>query len=158
MKTDMIRWCKKQSKGIRVVEPSDSISDHYLQESRNDFDMISRSNDKWRIVTSYYACYNALYAILVKIGIKCEIHDCTIAIMRIIGFGASEIKFIEKLKKERVNVQYYLRPAQLHVDSGDVNRFLDICRLIMTKLNDDKINAIRTQLKNGVRTNEKHRE
>jgi len=34
---------------------------------------------EWTISTSYYAKYFAIYALLSRIGIKCEIHDCTIA-------------------------------------------------------------------------------
>jgi uncharacterized protein (UPF0332 family) len=38
----------------------------------------------WIATTAYYARYFALYALLMKIGIKSEIHDCSIAIARLL--------------------------------------------------------------------------
>ena len=87
MNSNQIKWCLKQNKGIKLVEPNESISENYLKESSSDFDMIEKANIKWKIVTAYYSCYNSVYAILVKIGIKCEIHDCTIALMEPLGFN-----------------------------------------------------------------------
>ena len=144
MRYDQIKWCLKQTKGIRLSEPNESISEDYIKESMSDFDMIEKVNAKWKTVTAYYSCYNSVYAILVKIGIKCEIHDCTIALMEMLGFNNEEIKFLDSLKKERVEVQYYLRSSSLSIDKNKVLEFLNKCKEIIRDMNDDKINAIRT--------------
>lgn len=39
----------------------------------------------WVITTPYYARYFALYALLMKMGIKSEIHDCSIAIAQLLA-------------------------------------------------------------------------
>lgn len=39
----------------------------------------------WITTTAYYARYFALYALLMKIGVKSEIHDCTIAIAKLLA-------------------------------------------------------------------------
>ncbi|MEA2003961.1 MAG: hypothetical protein U9O53_03295 [archaeon] len=49
------------------------------------------------MITAYYACYNALYSILMKCGIKSEIHDCTIELMDFFDFEAKDIEFITQL-------------------------------------------------------------
>ena len=36
----------------------------------------------WKISTAYYTIYFSLYALLMKIGVKCEIHSCTIEFAR----------------------------------------------------------------------------
>jgi uncharacterized protein (UPF0332 family) len=146
MNFDQIKWCLKQKKGIKLVEPNDAISEIYIKESLNDFEMIDKVNQKWRTVTAYYSCYNSVYAILMKIGIKCEIHDCTIGLMEVIGFGAEEIKFLNKLKTERVDVQYYLKPASLSIDKNEILLFLHKCKILLKELNDDKINEIRKKI------------
>ena len=142
---------KKQKKGIKLIEPNDSISENYIKESWNDFDMIEKVNQKWKTVTAYYSCYNSIYAILVKIGIKCEIHDCTIALMDLLGFDKADIKFLDSLKKERVDVQYYLEPSSLSIDKNNVLEFLNKCKEITKEMNDDKINEIRSKLEGAIK-------
>jgi uncharacterized protein (UPF0332 family) len=39
----------------------------------------------WILTTAYYARYFALYALLTKIGIKSEIHDCTINLAKLLS-------------------------------------------------------------------------
>ncbi len=147
MKFNKIRWCLKQSKGIKLTEPNDSISENHIRESWSDFDMIEKVNKKWKTVTSYYSCYNSVYAILVKIGIKCEIHDCTIALMDLIGFDKENIKFLDSLKRERVDIQYYLLPSSLDIDKSKVLEFLNRCKEIIKDMNDLKIEKIRKEIK-----------
>ena len=89
----------------------------------------------------------SVYAILVKIGVKCEIHDCTISLMELLGFDKKEIKFLDSLKKERVDVQYYLKPSSLFIVKSQVLEFLNRCKEIIKEMNDDKINEIRSKIK-----------
>ena len=147
MKLDKIKWCLKQNKGIRLVEPNNAISQDYLKESQSDFDMIEKSNPKWKAVTAYYSSYNAVYAILMKVGIKCEIHDCTIALMEMLGFSKEEIIFLDSLKKERVDVQYYLKSSTLIIKREKVIQFLSRCKEIIKEMNDNNINEIRKKVK-----------
>ena len=147
MNLKQIKWCLKQNKGIKLVEPNESISQDYLKESLSDFNMIEKVNQKWKTITAYYSCYNSVYAILMKIGIKCEIHDCTIALMELLGFDEEEIKFLDSLKKERINVQYYLKASSLSIVKNQVSEFLDKCKEIIRGMNDDKINEIRAKIK-----------
>ncbi len=147
MNFDQIKWCLMQNKGIRLVEPNELISEDYRKESLTDFDMIEKVNLKWKTITAYYSCYNAVYSILVKIGIKCEIHDCTIALMGLLGFKKKEIEFLDSLKKERVDVQYYLKSSSLSITKNQVLQFLDRCREIIKEMNDDEINEIRIKIK-----------
>jgi len=108
--------------------------------------MIEKVNPKWKTVTAYYACYNSVYAVMMKIGIKCEIHDCTIAAMELLGFNKKEAIFLELLKKERVDVQYYLKTSSLAINKDEVLVFLNKCKEIIKNTNDDKINKIRKEL------------
>lgn len=143
---DKIKWCFKQKKGIRIVDPSERISEAYLKESSEDFDMVSISNKKWKVISSYYACYNALYSILMKCGIKCEIHDCSLELMKLFGFSKKERKFLEDLKNDRINVQYYLKDPSLRIDESELIGFIKRCKEILLILNDNKINGIRKEL------------
>ncbi len=74
----------KQAKGIRLVKPSDNLVKAYLRKSRNAVKSMEVNAGvgitEWAVSASYYAKYFAVYALLQKIGMKCEIHDCTIAL------------------------------------------------------------------------------
>src|SRR3989344_1861297 len=106
-----IGWCLKQKKGIEIVEQNDTVAKAYFSDADESLLAMEKNSGKWRVVTAYYACYNALYALLMKAGIKCEIHDCTIATMMFLDFTLDEIKFMINLKNARIDVQYYLKPA-----------------------------------------------
>lgn len=76
---DQIKWCLNQKKGIEIVEPSDNLRDAYLVKAEDALDTLKTSKSRdWQLTTAYYTIYNSIYSLLMKIGIKCEIHSCTI--------------------------------------------------------------------------------
>ena len=139
-----LEWCKKQSKGIRVIEPNINVANSYLEKADEALKvMISSPSKEWKIITGYYACYNCLYALLQKIGIKCEIHSCSIALMRFFDFEKRDIEFMENLKEKRINVQYYNRKEDL-VEDNKIKDFMLKCKEILHKGN---LEEIRTKIK-----------
>ena len=79
-----LKWCLKQQRGIRLVEPSENLVKAYLEKSRNALRSMEvnarESIIEWAVSAGYYAKYFAVYALLSRIGIRCETHDCTIAL------------------------------------------------------------------------------
>jgi len=86
-----IKWCSEQKKGIKLIEIKPHLSESYLQEADETLENVFSASGKWKVITAYYACYSALYSILMKTGIKCEIHDCALELMVLLEFGESEI-------------------------------------------------------------------
>jgi len=82
-----LRWCKRQNKGIRIVNPSENLTKAYLEKSRNALKSMEVNANagitEWAISTAYYARYFAVYALLSRIGVRCEIHDCTIVAVQL---------------------------------------------------------------------------
>jgi hypothetical protein len=140
-----IKWCADQKKGIKLVKPSNRISQDYINEADIDLKDLDKSSLKWKNIVGYYACYNALYSVLQKIGIKCEIHDCSIELMDYIGLR-DYTKFLLELKKNRINVQYYLKKPK-QVNDKDIIDFVLECKIILNSLNEDKIDKIRKIIK-----------
>jgi len=143
---DNFEWCKKQERGISLVEKSSHLSDSYLKDAYGSFDACLKIEGKWKVITGYYACYNAVYSILMKCGIKSEIHNCTIRLMEFFKFSKEEIKFLEKLKIERINAQYYLKKVRLP-KVLEIKKFISKCEFIRSELNDNQIEEIRGKLK-----------
>lgn len=136
-----ISWCLQQKNGIELVEPNDNLSTAYLNDADDSLLAMDKITGKWKTVTAYYACYNALYALLMKAGVKCEIHDCTLIIMNLLEFTKEEIGFLKALKKQRIDVQYYLKPA-LEIDVIKVKQFVARCKLLAKLLVEDKVKGV----------------
>ncbi|MFT4344129.1 MAG: hypothetical protein ACMXYE_05285 [Candidatus Woesearchaeota archaeon] len=81
---DKLAWCKKQKTGIKIIDPNDILCEEYLKKSENALRAVNSLHDniEWQISSAYYAMYSSLYAILMKAGIKCEIHSCTLEIIK----------------------------------------------------------------------------
>ena len=112
-----ISWCKKQERGIKIKEPNDNLSKEYYENAEESMRVLKSiketQSNMWLATTKYYIEYFAVYSVLMKIGIKCEIHDCTIALVKflededVIEEGTS--KTLEKDKELRIDNQYYLK-------------------------------------------------
>lgn len=146
MNNETIKWCCNQKKGIRMIEPNEEMSKEYFKSSNEDILNMEKVSGKWVPVTAYYACYESLYALLCKIGIKCEIHDCSLELMEILGYESDMIHFIKDLKKNRIDSQYYLETPK-PVDSSIIKEFIETTKKIALELNSSKIEKIRNNLK-----------
>jgi len=140
-----IGWCKKQGRGIALIEKKPHLSKQYLEDAYESLKACMKSEGKWRVITAYYACYNAFYSILMKCGVKSEIHDCTIKLMGFFGFSDEDIKFLEILKRNRIQGQYYLKQVSLK-NIRDVKEFILKCEEILNRLNEDTIKEIRGKI------------
>lgn len=141
-----IDWCKKQVKGISLIDVNLDLGKSYLEDAYESLKVALKSEGKWRVVTAYYACYDSLYAILMKCGIKSEIHDCTIKLMDLFDFSENEISFMKKMKQDRINSQYY----RMKINLGDlrkVKEFILKCEKIYGELNGAEVIKIRGLLK-----------
>lgn len=52
----------------------------------------------WAVSASYYAKYFAVYALFWKLGVKCEIHECTIALFEYLFRGKVSDDLIKELR------------------------------------------------------------
>ncbi len=146
MNKKKISWCLKKKNGIEIIEIKQHLSESYIKEAEETLENMFATKGKWKVIIAYYAGYNALYSILMRCGIKCEIHDCTIELMDLFGFDKKEIIHIKKLKDDRINTQYYLKDIILK-DEIKVKEFVSKCKKILSSLNSQKIELIRNQIK-----------
>src|SRR3989338_7621653 len=107
-----IKWCARKREGLSLIEPNSNLAEAYIKKAEEALESIRVNIIKdWKISTAYYAIYFSLYTILMKIGIKCEIHSCTIEFAKIFlkeYFEETELEFAEDSLKARINSQYYV--------------------------------------------------
>lgn len=150
-----ISWCKKQINGIQFIEPNLNLSNEYYksaEESLRVLKVIKETNSNILIATmKYYTEYFAVYSILMKLGIKSEIHDCTIAAINfleeenIVKRGLSNL--LDKDKGLRIDNQYYLKNKQINLNFDRMSEFLVFVKEGLSRINANNVKSIREKLR-----------
>jgi len=148
-----ISWCKQQKKGMQLIEPNENLSREYMQTAQETLDILKTISGKskvWLATTKYYCEYFAIYSLMMRIGVKCEIHDCTIAIsqkleeMRIIPEGYT--KRIDQDKQLRIDNQYYLKNKEVQINYTELLEFILTIKSINQKITQKEIKTIREEM------------
>src|SRR3990167_4874031 len=152
---DKIKWCAGKKEGLGLIEPNSDLASAYIKKAEEALESMRVNIIKdWKISTAYYTIYFSLYAILTKIGIKCEIHSCTIEFAKKFlkdYFEETELDFMEDSLKARIDSRYYIDRTvpdeQFNKMIQKAPEFLVKCKSILIKLNEKKINEIRDKFK-----------
>lgn len=102
----------KEEGQLELVEPSEEICSSYLEKADNCMKsakiLLENNLFENSVSMSYYTMYNALTALLFKVGIKCENHAGSIFVFKKL-FGKIDLfKIILRAKEERIDKQYYV--------------------------------------------------
>ena len=148
-----LQWCKKQKRGVILIEPNDNLSKEYLQTAEETLEVlrtISGKSKVWLATTKYYCEYFAVYSLFMKIGIKCEIHECSIEICKFLEksgiIPAGFAKILEEDKQLRIDNQYYLKNRDVPIQYEKILEFVLKMKDITIKIGTDKIRKIREEL------------
>lgn len=151
-----INWCKEKKGGIQIQGPNENLSKEYYESAEESIIVLKSiketKSNMWLATTKYYIGYFAVYSVLMKIGVKCEIHDCTIALVRfledenIIEKGTSRV--LENDKELRIDNQYYLKNKPINVDFDKISEFIISIKRSLEKLDNNKITELREKIKN----------
>ncbi|MBU3907522.1 MAG: hypothetical protein KKA64_04715 [Nanoarchaeota archaeon] len=154
MDVKKLKWCCRQSSGIKIEEPNDNLAKEYLENAEETLlvlQTIKKESNMWLATTKYYCEYFSVYAMLQKIGIKCEIHDCTIELakfleeMGIIPKGYSKI--LEGDKALRIANQYYLKNIPIRINSRELTEFILNMKNKVNSITLDEINKARGEIR-----------
>lgn len=152
-----INWRLKQKDGIKLIEENDNLAQGYLKMAENALGTMSRErkyNLSFALSAGYYSMYYSLYSVLMKLGIRCEIHSCTIEFMKSIlndFYFEEDVNIIKKAFNLRISAQYYVDKIIEREDSDFVilkaPLFFNKSKEILYNLNEDNIKEIRGKLK-----------
>jgi uncharacterized protein (UPF0332 family) len=153
---EFLAWCLRQGKGVRITEPSENLAVAYVKKSRNALRSMEVNLKagiyEWAVSASYYAKYFIVYALLQNIGVKCEIHDCTITLFSYL-FGdqvpSELIVQLRESKDERIEAQYYTRETSVNMDAMIENTqgFMLKIEELMDGLNPEKVLLLQKKLR-----------
>ena len=143
-----VKWCLKQRRGMDLIEPNRNMSGSYIsmaQESVNILDGI-KASQIWTATAAYYVFYYSLYSVMLRIGVKCEIHSCSLEFMkRCLGlfYSSKDNDMIEKAFEARINLQYY---ADRPVDDSAIEEAKRYCSSFFIKTKDILSNITEKQI------------
>jgi len=157
-KMDKIKWCAGKKEGLSLVESNLDLANAYIKKAEEALESMRVNIIKdWKISTAYYTIYFSLYAVLMKLGVKCEIHSCTIEFAKrfLNGFfEKSELNLTEDSLKARVDSQYYIDRTvpdeQYNKMIQKAPEFLVKCKSVIIKLNEKKVNEIRDKFQKEI--------
>ena len=157
---DKILWCAKKKGGLQLREPNNNLAQAYLLKAQEALESMKINTIKdWKISTAYYTMYFSLYAILTKIGVKCELHACTIAFAKEFlkkEFTQQDINLFESTLQARIDSQYYVDRTvpdeQYEKIIEQTPHILVKAKDILTKLSEKRINNIREAFKEHIST------
>ncbi|MBI4155277.1 hypothetical protein HY498_04290 [Candidatus Woesearchaeota archaeon] len=149
-----IKWCLKQKLGIRILEPNTNICNSYLMMAEESIEELERIKTKiWIATASYYTFYYSLYALIIRLGIKCEIHSCSLEFMKEYlkeFYDEIDIELINKAFFARNDLQYYTnRPVEENIINEikiGCKDFYIKTKDIIIKLTEEQINNIRDRI------------
>jgi len=144
-------WCKKQSKGIKLIDPSDNLSKEYFASAEETLKVLhsmkNTGSRMWLATTKYYFKYLAIYSVFMKLGIKCEIHECSIDLVSFLEqngiFRDGTYNNLFKDKDLRIDNQYYLKNKPVIIDFEELSDFLINIHSIIDSLDKKKIDELR---------------
>ncbi|MFH1055453.1 MAG: hypothetical protein V1744_05095 [Candidatus Altiarchaeota archaeon] len=152
---DKMTWCVKQKRGIELIEPNENLAKAYLLKAENALASMkaNQGNTEWEISSAYYTMYFATYALLMKIGVKSEIHTCTIEFAKSYlkdHFKAEELETLSIAQGTRVDVQYYVG-RNVNTKTQDKIKhmaadYLIKCRHLLPKIKEAELNKIREDI------------
>jgi len=152
-----LNWCCRQKDGIKLVDPNNNLAKGYMKMAENSLGTMNREkqyNLMFAISACYYSMYYSLYAICMKLGVKCEIHSCTLEFIKKClndFYSTNEVKAIKKAFDARNTVQYYVDRI---VPKEDVEfiisqapLFVNKSKEILSEINENNIEEIRKTIK-----------
>ena len=149
-----LSWCKK--KGLKLIEPNDNLFIEYINTAEETLDILRSIRGKskvWLATTKYYCEYFALYSLLMKIGIKSEIHDCTITVSKLLEekdiIPKGYTKMLENDKQLRIDNQYYLKNRDVPINYDEIVDFVLKIKNIANRITLDKMSSIRKIIENS---------
>ncbi len=140
-----LKWCFKIKEGLKITEPNLNLAKSYLYQAKTSLktaeERLSKKDYLWATVIIYYSEYYALYSFLQRIGIKSEIHSCSILAVKYL-LGEEKIKVIEEHKGKRIDAQYYIKT----VEDIKIRRMLNEAKIFVSEFDNLVLNLTEAEI------------
>lgn len=152
-----IQWCLKKERGISLIRPNENLAQSYVAKAKEAAEVMRTLQEKsmaWAMSACYYSMYYSLYAVMMKLGVKSEIHSCTITFMRYAlkgYFDESDVKVLERAFEARIDHQYYVMkiPKAEKLDElfESAILFYEKSQNVLSKIDESFISSVRKMIR-----------
>ena len=152
-----IQWCLKKERGISLIKPNENLAKAYVAKAKEAADVMRTLQEKsmaWAMSACYYSMYYSLYAIMMRLGIKSEIHSCSITFMRYAlkrYYDETDVQLLERAFEARIDHQYYVRriPKAKKLDDLFENAilFYEKSQNVLSRIDEDFVNSVREKIR-----------
>jgi len=154
MQNSKIEWCKNQKSGFKLIEPNINLAIEYFNNAEETLRVLIQTkksgSNMWIATQKYYYEYFCAYSILMRIGIKTEIHSCAIEILKFLeeenliqsNFSAN----LERDKGLRIENQYYLKNIPVEIELDELREIILTSKDIIDNLKEEEIIIIKNKL------------
>lgn len=150
---EQVKWCMRQKRGIEIVKPNRNLRNAYTRKAEDALDTFNTSKSRdWQLTAAYYCIYQSIYSLLMELGVKCEIHSCTIEFTKSFldkYFTNEDYELVDKAFSARIDSQYYVDRVvpdkNYELIKEKTSGFLVKCKNIV--LTEKEINEIRDRLR-----------
>ncbi len=131
MDAEKLRWYTSKKNGLKIDKENINLAKEYIDSAQETLSIlinIKGKSNMWLATTKYYCEYFSVYALLQRIGITTEIHDCTIELSKLLeetnlipkGFAYQ----LELDKELRIDNQYYLKNRSVEIEVSSLRDFI----------------------------------
>ncbi len=144
-----INWCLKKKNGLELREENVNIADSYLKMAEESVSILANLEKSkiWTATTAYYIFYYSLYALMLRIGVKCEIHACSLEFMKQYlkeFYDKKDEEMINQAFSARIDLQYY---ADREVENKIIEEVKSYCKKFFIKTKDTIASITEEQIK-----------
>lgn len=144
-----MNWCKNQ--GLKLIEPNNNLAEEFYKNAEETLRITNLTknagSNMWLATHKYYTEYLASYSLLMKIGIKTEIHSCTFEVIKLLEkykiISINLSKILEDDKELRIDNQYYLKNKPVNSDTHKLSQLLLKIREVLNEITEEQIEFIR---------------
>jgi uncharacterized protein (UPF0332 family) len=149
-----IQWCFRQKNCVELIDTNENLAQGYIKKAEDALEeMRNAIKREWRIETAYYAMYHSIYSLLMKIGLKSELHACTIEFIGKLfpeDFPEETIMVLKKSLEIRKDATYYVN-REITDDAMiemmvEAPKIIAKCKAILPKITESKVKAIRKEI------------
>ncbi len=143
-----VKWCLRQKGGLELAEENQNMAESYTKMAEESINVLSgvKKSRIWTATAAYYIFYYSLYSVMLRIGVKCEIHSCSLEFMKqhlSEFYGKKDAEMIGKAFEARISLQYY---ADRPVDGTVIAEVSRHCKEFFIRTKDILSNITENQV------------
>ena len=141
-------------KKLEFIEPNANLANGFIKKAEDSLEEMRNAKKRdWKIGTAYYAMYQSVYALFMRVGIKSEVHTHTLALAETIFmeyFNSEDFLLLYTAFEARKDTTYYVNREVSDTIVTEIMTkapyVFTKCKAVLSKLTERNINELREKI------------